>query len=71
MPPEIDVIILQSIRCCLIWPVAWVPQLNPITAEWIRVWINPFIIPTTPQSVICTVERLADLHPAQTGATVV
>lgn len=44
MPPEIDVIILQSIRYCVIWPVAWVPLLNPIIAEWICVWINPFII---------------------------
>lgn len=45
MPPEIDVIILQSIRYSLIWPVAWVPQLNPISAEWFYVWINPFFIP--------------------------
>eukprot|EP00064_Thunnus_orientalis_P000558 superscaffoldBa00000028_g559 len=44
--------------------VAWAPQLNPITAEWIHVWINPFIIPTTPQSLICTVEGLTDLLPA-------
>lgn len=40
MAPEIDVIILQSIRCSVIWPV-WVPRLKPIPADW----INPFIIP--------------------------
>lgn len=40
MAPEIDVIILQSIRCSVIWPV-WVPRLKPITADWIHGWINP------------------------------
>ncbi|TWW74260.1 Disks large -like protein 1 [Takifugu flavidus] len=35
MAPEIDVIILQSIRCRLIWPV-WAPLLKPVTADHIR-----------------------------------
>lgn len=42
MAPEIDVIILQSIRCSLIWPV-WLPRLKPITAHWIHGWINPAV----------------------------
>lgn len=41
MAPEIDVIILWSIRCSLIWPV-WVPPAK--AHHWIHGWINPAVL---------------------------